>query len=947
MKTAVRSPAFALTVTLVLMALTVLVIVAYLGNTQIDRSTSSVYSNRARAKMVAEGGLSAASKLLADNSRYGNYITAMPAPSPASTTIYTEIYRPTDSSDTTVAKANDYLQLTNAAGEVLVSLAGPTPSSAPPQVDPRPTPTMIPSTGPFQITAPSLTSGNSYDFNQIVRLGTNASGRLVNPSPAPVYGQWIRVRNSNNELIGRYAFFIEDESMKVNVNVSGNNLGANGANLRLNDLDATPSPTPTGQIQEIDPAALLSTNVNRAVADRALTGVGAVGTRLASHSTLALLDQWNTSFSDYAHLTTVVSQDDNTTAKGWQRLNLNALVAAASGNAAKAALARKLSNWIRDAWTGPALNTLTDSQLFGNERFRLQLATNIIDYIDTDTSPTDVGDIQPDGFPNAVAVIGIEKVPYLGSVFIIFEASNRSGNTATMKMKMRFNFVNMFSSTINLEQTLSKIVVQGVPVILKKGGIVFNHYSDTYTITVDSLTPVVSNGNAYDIPPAADGSAPNGGVRSYETSWLVPGETVTFSTESGLPTFQSGEVQIGVYGINNERVDITAAQTTDTPSTGYTRSGSNPSGDFLLNATPGPLDVSAVFLQEDIVDTTITRTFGDPRYRPDLLDSRWRRLNFTDNQALSGRLDSVEANPRIFGVDWFDYTGDRPLAVSRNGPMLNIGELGNISVSEFPFRTIYLQYPERPAAGGGATNLAQVGTRRSGSVDCILADLFCTDSKVTRTGSLNINTQQRLGGTQQHTLAALFLGLPIGTQTVTQTPVDMVARFSTTTGSSSYSSIFDRRLAVGPPPDNTPLRPFFQIGELASILSRLVNSSDDTTTGSPGRTTVVYSAVRSSPTTKTEVNANLQRDSGAEQEFREVSNSITTRGNVFRVLYVGQSIKDLNANGSVDANEVQAEYLGEAFMQRIANFQVTGTNPDAIGTIGSTYHLLANRVITE
>ena len=42
-----------------------------------------------------------------------------------------------------------------------------------------------------------------------------------------------------------------------------------------------------------------------------------------------------------------------------------------------------------------------------------------------------------------------------------------------------------------------------------------------------------------------------------------------------------------------------------------------------------------------------------------------------------------------------------------------------------------------------------------------------------------------------------------------------------------------------------------------------------------------------------------------------MSNAITTRGNVFRILYVGQSIKDVNKNALVDSTqEVQSEYLG-------------------------------------
>jgi hypothetical protein len=75
-----------------------------------------------------------------------------------------------------------------------------------------------------------------------------------------------------------------------------------------------------------------------------------------------------------------------------------------------------------------------------------------------------------------------------------------------------------------------------------------------------------------------------------------------------------------------------------------------------------------------------------------------------------------------------------------------------------------------------------------------------------------------------------------------------------------------------------------------------------------------------------------------EQLFRGVSNSITTRGNVFRVLYVGQAMK----NG-----KVLSEYLGEAFVERQAVFTPDASNPDIVRTADSTYRIISNRVVTE
>src|SRR5207248_7979393 len=138
--------------------------------------------------------------------------------------------------------------------------------------------------------------------HQLVTVGST-TGRLVQPSPSPnpppAYGQWVNVRNASSELIGRYAFFMEDESMKVNVNYVGNASGT-----RNNDL-ALPGPSPVpDQIQEIDPGALLPMRAptpNRILANSTLAGLGSAGSRVSSRSTLGLLNEWKNTFPDYAH----------------------------------------------------------------------------------------------------------------------------------------------------------------------------------------------------------------------------------------------------------------------------------------------------------------------------------------------------------------------------------------------------------------------------------------------------------------------------------------------------------------------------------------------------------------------------------------------------------------------------------------------------------------------
>ncbi|CAN5527883.1 hypothetical protein BH20VER3_BH20VER3_00350 [soil metagenome] len=944
-----RSSAFALAVTLVLMALIVIVIVAYLANTRTDRSTSSIYANQLRARMVADSGLAAATKLLADNTRYGNYITAMPAPVPSPANLYTELYRPTDPADTKVAKADDFLKLTNASGVILTSRAT---ASATSQVDSRPTPVMIPSAGPFAIADPGFISADSYDFNQIVRLGTNANGRLVKPMPTPAYGQWVRVRNSNNELIGRYAFFMEDESMKTNVNVTGNNLSG-GSNLRINDLALPlPTPAPATQLEEVDPAAVLPVAANRSSADTALTGVAAAGSRLATRSSLALLNEWNSNFSDYAHLVTAMSKDDQTTAKGWRRLDLNALVAAATDNTAKVAVANRIADWIRDAWTGPDLGTLANYQMFNDSRLRQQIAANIVDYIDADDIPTDMGDIVPPGYVDPVPVLGIEKIPYLIAIEVIYEASGSNGTSScNLKMKLQFRFINLSETDLDLANSVGHIEVSGVPIVSRNGVTVFDVSATNYVIQFADLTATNPLAPGTVVPAGIEGTG-DSGAKTLQTDWLAD-TAVTFNGSGNIkPVFLAGKITAKVFGLNGERLDDTAV-VTNLLSTGYQApsSGSTSTGDFLKDSTTTAYKVASINLIYTVPPgATAPINTGDPRLRGPLISDRWYNLSRTDASLPTGAsridtyIDKAEINTRSYAFDWYDYVGDRPLAFHRNGPMRSVGELGNVSAGEYPWRTLYLQYPERPVNTTQPGPVTEIPLRRSSSVDYILADLFRTETVDPRPGGLNINTQQRLG-TQQHPLAPLFLAELIGAQpSLTQTMVD---RLCDATGSTTISPIFNRRVAVGSPPDNTPLRPFFQIGELASTMSRIVNTSANTTTGSPSRSTVTYSMLRTTPTTASQINPNYRTDNLAEQEFREISNSITTRGNVFRVLYLGQSLKDLNGNGTVDANEVQSEYLGEAFVERQGVFQPEGTNPDANKTADSTYKVVANRIVTQ
>jgi hypothetical protein len=509
--------------------------------------------------------------------------------------------------------------------------------------------------------------------------------------------------------------------------------------------------------------------------------------------------------------------------------------------------------------------------------------------------------------------------------------------------------------------TQSRIEVKGIPIIQKNGSTVYDASSQTWTIKLSDLTPV--NGSGTVVAAGVDGTSTSG-ARTFQTNWLDT-QTVSFTVAASdkVPKFLAGSTTVRWFGnrtgnvSDDFRIDDTAIVNSTVNTKWCNTNCGGLTGDFLKESTSTTRQIAAINYTAGYLGAiTNGNSPGDPRYRGRLVSDRWNFDNSrTDadpsdaSNKLGSLVDKVDINCRPYGFDWFDFSGDRPLAFLRNGPMINTGELGNITACEYPWRTLYFQYPERPVNTSGAgAPVTEIPQRRSSSLDYVLTDLFRTQSAQTRSGTININTQQQLG-IQQRALGPLFLGVPVDTQSVSQTAPNSLDRIDNDPGSTLVASVFNRRAIPSPTPfpDNAPIRPFFQSGELASVLSRLVNTSQGgstTTSDSRGAcSTVSYGVLRNTAITASEkvsgkVNASIQRDMQVEQLFREVSNSITTRGNVFRVLYVGQSLK----NGLV-----QGEYLGEAFVERQGKFVVDATNPDITRTADSSYKIMVNRVISE
>ena len=520
----------------------------------------------------------------------------------------------------------------------------------------------------------------------------------------------------------------------------------------------------------------------RAAATEALANLGEIGNRVSTKTSVGLIPAWNNGAlepSTFLHLLTATSSDDATTARGWTRMDLNRVVAdAGPGNAGKVFAAQTIADWIKDAWTGQTgLSSLSSFQVYGDERLRRQLAANIVDYIDSDSAPTDMGEF-PEGEPTAPAVIGIEKTPLLVEVDVIYtadDASPPSPTSARIGVKFRFNFFNMYDHDLRLSDYVQTISIKGIPVVVKNGMPIFDMEARTFVLTVGGDPGIT------DALISAGGDNSPAGVAGARTflSQEVASQTVTY-IPGGSPTqFESGLLEIEVTK-DDARVESCRLALRDLQAK-FSNASPQPNPNDFLEATPRPKEAASINASyEGIVvpGGSITPVaHGDPRWRPAIPTRRFYNLTRTDTTRFTTSDDKAEIDSRTHAIDWHDYVGNRPLAYFRNAPMQSVGELGNVANCEYPWRSVYLQYAGRPESTIDAEVAAQVQDRRGSSAaaqtnpsllpqDYVLLDLFRTSSEVTRAGSINLNSQFNIrnvdGEIDQGAIPSLMSAIPIG-----------------------------------------------------------------------------------------------------------------------------------------------------------------------------------------
>jgi hypothetical protein len=437
-----RQSGVALVVTMIVMAVMAVVAVAFMQGASSDRAAANSLVGNYQALLVAEAAMECAAgevgRLLCGggtgtaNATYGYHDSA---------TVWQNIGGAASNEATVLyirATATDLTQGARPGDSNVVFLARPLvsgitntiPGLSPGIVNVADVGTVLPANGPDMV---NLNATNEFTPEPWIGFrSTTNNGAPVIAARWVYVGQNLGPTNATNPPMARYAFWVEDESFKLNVNVATN--GARGTNAGAGPQQLTTDGT-LGASQNLSGYVGRTGNM---LADRARfggNGFPSVGT-----AALALGLEGSTNLAAWRFLTTVHSAGLNLSRGGFRRFNINSIVADPD---VRRSLDRVIS----------AITNSNSAPNFGQRFYRLtpgvgvnaanvvttnhaaiylnKIAANIVDYLDEDDQPTIVNN--DDGFTlrtgkpefgieplgggtigsNAVAAMGVENVPRL------------------------------------------------------------------------------------------------------------------------------------------------------------------------------------------------------------------------------------------------------------------------------------------------------------------------------------------------------------------------------------------------------------------------------------------------------------------------------------------------------------------------------------------------------
>jgi hypothetical protein len=461
---------------MIVVAVLAVVAVAFLQSTSTDRLSSRTGLNYLKARLAAEAGAVVAGSMVADLvRRYPDSATVWQnigggtGGAAGSNNEATVLYMRAQATNTSLGArpgqfANDITLLAiplvsriNAADSTLLN------------TDPVPL-GVVSSNLPFATNNPNIVNLNATNASRPrpfvgLRSATNVG--------APVTAaQWIYLgaqpgpTNASNPAIARYAFWVEDESFKVNVNVAtnglrGNNsLGLSPSEARLDGAWASSSNTPlrTANAETVIsarnglPDRIFPTALTAAIPANLTDEQAADELKFLTTTFSAGLDLSRGGFKRF-NINTVTNGIAGPTATGPMRTSLNRIIATITNSNSVPNFGQRFYRLTNTVEGINATNVVTTE----HERIYLEkIAANLFDYIDEDNVPTIVSSaagfpIHPQGqapeygieaqgggnsgppvlYTNAtefvpLAAVGIENVPRLQEFVIHGRVQNMS-----------------------------------------------------------------------------------------------------------------------------------------------------------------------------------------------------------------------------------------------------------------------------------------------------------------------------------------------------------------------------------------------------------------------------------------------------------------------------------------------------------------------------------------
>jgi hypothetical protein len=387
----------ALVTTVIVVAVLAVVAVAFMQSTTVDRLSARSVANYTRATLAAEAGAAVSQAMLTDLIR--RY--------PDSVTVWQNI------GGGTVSGTNNEATVLYVRAQSANTNLGASPSAFGPAVTFLAQPLVSRVGVNLQSINTNFLALSNVVSSVPVVAGTSVNINLTNSSrPDPFVGsrsatnpgapvtaaQWIYMTrdggptNSTNPYVARYAFWVEDESFKVNVNVATNgargtnSLGLSPAEIRLD-----------GSLQSSSNSAIRAVN-----AGDVITARGSLGGAFPTASTAALAGGLaNAQASpEFRFLTTAHSRSLNLSRAGFKRFDINTLASGLPGSAREnldrfiSAITNSNSipnfgqRFYRLATTPSGINNTSAVTTNHAPIYLQKIAANLIDYLDSDDQPT-------------------------------------------------------------------------------------------------------------------------------------------------------------------------------------------------------------------------------------------------------------------------------------------------------------------------------------------------------------------------------------------------------------------------------------------------------------------------------------------------------------------------------------------------------------------------------